>query len=90
MLQSYVAIANEALGQAEATVYTPYPLSESDAGKVAEKFSKLTGKTIRVNNVIDQSLIGGMQVRIGDRIYDGSLSGKLQRLSKSLQETQVL
>lgn len=90
VLQAYVKIANEALGLAEATVYTPYPLSEADALRVTEQFSQLTGKAIRISNVIDRSLIGGMQVRIGDRVYDGSLSGKLQRLSKSLQQNQVL
>jgi F-type H+-transporting ATPase subunit delta len=90
LLADYIKISNEALGQATAIVYTPFALSESEAQNVAAHFGKLTGKTIRVENVIDPSLLGGMQVRIGDRLYDGSLSGKLNRLEKTLSQTQAL
>ncbi|MNI14814.1 ATP synthase subunit delta [compost metagenome] len=84
LLNDYIQIANEELGQATAIVTTPYALSESDQQGVAVQFTQITGKTIRVENVIDPKLIGGMQVRIGDRLYDGSLIGKLNRLEKQL------
>lgn len=90
LLDAYVSIANEALGQANAIVYSPFPLSEAEANKVSEKFNQLTGKKIRLEHVIDASLIGGFQVRIGDRLYDGSLSGKLARLEKAMKQTQAL
>lgn len=87
VLDDYVAIANEALGQASAIVTTPSPLSDKEKEEITERFGKLTGKKIRVENVINASLIGGMQVQIGDRLYDGSLAGKLARLEKSLSVT---
>jgi F-type H+-transporting ATPase subunit delta len=90
LLYDYVAIANEALGQAKATVYTAFPVSEEEIAKIAEQFGKLSGKTIRVEHVIDQKLLGGLQVRIGDRLYEGSLAGKLDRLKKSLEQTQAM
>jgi F-type H+-transporting ATPase subunit delta len=80
----YVDIANASLGQANAIVYTPYELSEAETNGIKEQFASITGKTIRVETIIDKSLLGGIQVRIGDRLYDGSLSGKLQRLQKAL------
>lgn len=86
LVDNYVKIANEALGQARATVYTPYPLSEEESKQIADRFGQLTGKRILVENVVDRSLLGGLQVRIGDRLYDGSLSGKLQRMQKTLKE----
>jgi F-type H+-transporting ATPase subunit delta len=89
LLDAFVAIANEALGQANAMVYTPFPLSESEATKIADQFGELIGKKIRLDHVIDKSLLGGFQVRIGDRLYDGSLSGKLARLEKTLKQSQV-
>jgi F-type H+-transporting ATPase subunit delta len=88
--REYVDIANEALGQADAVVTTAVALSEEEQRKVSEQFGKLTGKTIRVQNEIDPAILGGMQVRIGDRLYDGSLSGKLTRLQKDLQYNQAL
>lgn len=86
----YVGIANGALGQANATVYTPFDLSETELNLIREKFGSLSGKTIRLDTVIDKSLLGGIQVRIGDRLYDGSLSGKLQRIEKVLNQSQAL
>jgi F-type H+-transporting ATPase subunit delta len=88
--REYVDIANEALGQADAVVTTAVALSDEEQRKVSEQFGKLTGKVIRVHNEIDPAILGGMQVRIGDRLYDGSLSGKLTRLQKDLQNNQAL
>lgn len=85
LLNDYVKIANESLGQAVAVVSAPLALSSAESQQIVARFSQLTGKKIQVQHVIDPSLLGGIQVRIGDRLYDGSLSGKLQRLQKSLQ-----
>jgi F-type H+-transporting ATPase subunit delta len=90
LVNDYVKIANEALGQANATVYTAVALSEAQLAEIAAHFSKLTGKTLRLDSVTEPKLLGGIQVRIGDRLYDGSLSGKLNRLAKSLNQTQAL
>jgi F-type H+-transporting ATPase subunit delta len=90
LLEDFVLIANEALGQAQATVTTPLALTEHEAQEIAERFSQISGKKIQISNVVDPSLLGGLTVRIGDRLYDGSLSGKLGRLEKSLQVSQAL
>jgi F-type H+-transporting ATPase subunit delta len=90
LLNDYVKIANEAQGLANATVYTAFALNEKQIAEIAAYFKKITGKSLRVETVIDPKLLGGIQVRIGDRLYDGSLSGKLDRLAKSLNQTQAL
>ncbi|GIP35549.1 F0F1 ATP synthase subunit delta [Paenibacillus sp. J2TS4] len=90
LLDYYVSIANEAMRQADAIVYSPAALSEQESQAIAAQFGKMIGKTIRVDNVVDSSLIGGIQVRIGDRLYDGSLSGKLARMEKTLKQTQAM
>lgn len=81
----YMEVADEASGSVRATVRTPRSLSEAELAKVSEQFGKLAGKSIRAEQELDPSLIGGVQVRIGDRLYDGSVSGKLARLQKALQ-----
>ncbi|USB32884.1 F0F1 ATP synthase subunit delta [Paenibacillus sp. YPG26] len=85
LLDSYVKIASEALGVANAVVYTTYPLNDQEQQKVAAEFGELIHKKIRVNNVVDKDLLGGMKVVIGDKLYDGSLAGKLERLEKSFR-----
>ena len=90
LLGYYTAIANDASGQANAIVSSPYALSEQEEQAISEQFGKLTGKKIAVESIIDPSLLGGIQVRIGDRLFDGSFSGKLARLQKSLRQTKAL
>jgi len=81
----YVRIANDSLGRIDATVYSPFDLDGDQEQNIASTFSGLTGKTVRVQTVIDKSLLGGIKVRVGDRLYDASLSGKLDRLQQSLK-----
>jgi F-type H+-transporting ATPase subunit delta len=88
--ERYSAIADEALNQAKAVVYTPFELSDEEMEAVAARFSRLTGKTIQAEMRVDKSLLGGLRVKIGDRLYDGSLSGKLANLEKALLQTQSL
>ncbi|MGZ9586320.1 F0F1 ATP synthase subunit delta [Paenibacillus marinisediminis] len=84
VLASYVQIAGAALGSVDAVVTSAKPLSESEQQAIAETFGKQLNKKIRISNVINASIIGGIQVRIGDRLYDGSLSSKLARMERSL------
>ncbi|WP_136607173.1 F0F1 ATP synthase subunit delta [Paenibacillus dokdonensis] len=83
LLDSYIRIEGESLGIADATVYSTYPLSEQEQESVAAQFGALANKKIRVSNVVDKSLLGGVKVMIGDKLYDGTLAGKLERLEKS-------
>ncbi|GIP00114.1 ATP synthase subunit delta [Paenibacillus lautus] len=83
LLNSYVKIQGASLGLADATVYSTYPLSDQEKEQVASEFGQLAHQNIRVTNVVDESLLGGLKVAIGDKLYDGSLAGKLDRLEKS-------
>ncbi len=83
--RQYTALANQATGQAEAIVYSAYPLSEQEQSAISATFGKRSGKTLEVSNVVDSSLLGGIKVKVGDRMYDGTVSGKLEQLSKQLK-----
>ncbi|MBU5670911.1 F0F1 ATP synthase subunit delta [Paenibacillus brevis] len=85
LLFSYTKIAGEKLGQVNALVTSVYPLSEQEQATVASEFGQLVNKKVRIQNIVDKSLLGGIKVRIGDTLYDGSLSGKLERLEKSFR-----
>ncbi|WP_341279923.1 F0F1 ATP synthase subunit delta [Paenibacillus sp. FSL H8-0537] len=83
--EAFTKIAGEVLKQAHATVYTARLLNDAELAEVAVQFGGLTGKTIIAEQVVEPALLGGVKVRIGDRLYDGSLSGKLERLEKQLK-----
>jgi len=86
LIDTYLVFANEAMEQTKAIVYSARRLSDQEVQQIAETFGRITGKTVAIEQALKPELIGGVQVRIGDRLYDGSLSGKLQRLEKTLTQ----
>lgn len=87
LLEAYAQVAGEALGRIEASVVSARPLSDEEKDKLAATFRAKLGKDVRLNVTVDPTLLGGLTVRIGDTLYDGSLKGKLSRLEKMLQTT---
>jgi F-type H+-transporting ATPase subunit delta len=85
IVDAYFDLANEERNVADAIVYSVRPLTEDEKAGLAEVFAKKTGKdAIRIKNIVDDNLLGGIKVRIGNRIYDGSLQGKLTRIQREL------
>ncbi|WP_299776588.1 ATP synthase F1 subunit delta [uncultured Formosa sp.] len=73
----------EQLSGAElATVTTVVPLTSDLEVKVLAKLKELTGKTVEVKNVIDETIIGGFVLRIGDLQYDASVANNLNKIKQ--------
>jgi F-type H+-transporting ATPase subunit delta len=71
-------------GYVDVEVYTAYALSKDAKQDVMTTLEKTLGKKIHMNVTVDKSLIGGILVRAGDRVIDGSIRGRLQQLAKRL------
>lgn len=85
IINHFNQLVNEARGIADATVYSVRELSEAEKLKLEESFAKRLGKAaINLENVVDPSILGGIKIRVGNTIYDGTISGKLNRISKSI------
>ena len=85
MVRSFVEMKNEASGVAEADVYSVRELSSEELAQVEKVFVKrLNLNTLRMNNIVDASLLGGIRVQIGNKIYDGTLATQLKRLEQNL------
>jgi F-type H+-transporting ATPase subunit delta len=81
----FIEAANDARGIADAKVYSARELSEDEKNALATTFAKKVGKNaLRIQNIVDKSVLGGVKLRIGNRIYDGSVSGKLARVEREL------
>jgi F-type H+-transporting ATPase subunit delta len=65
-----------------ATVTTAVALTESLEKKVLAKAKELTRKDIEVKNIIDESILGGFILRIGDIQYNASISSQLSKLKR--------
>ena len=60
-------------------------LSEDKLSSISDNLSKQLDKRINIKNNVDKSLIGGVQLRIGNTIIDNSLSNKLIKLKNNLK-----
>ena len=67
-----------------AEVRTALDLEESQRLAVMDRLHELTGDEIEINEVVDESLIGGITVRIGDQLYDASVRNRLERMRARL------
>jgi F-type H+-transporting ATPase subunit delta len=87
-VQAMVARFEEMLrrerGIALADVRTALPLEEAQRSAVADRLAELTGERVEMNETVDEALIGGIAVRIGDTLYDASVRNRLERLRARL------
>lgn len=73
-----------------AYVTTPSELSGDMKDKVRKRLLETTEYSeFEMNYAVDESLIGGMVIRIGDRIIDSSIKHKLRLLSRELEKTEI-
>ena len=69
-----------------AEVTTASPIGPDRAQAIERGLAKATGRTVRLGVRTDPALIGGVVARIGDTIYDGSVTTQLERMKKRLVE----
>lgn len=73
-----------------AVVATPLPLTDSQKASVEKKLLETTSyQSMEITYEVDESLIGGMVIRIGDKVVDSSVRTKLDKLTKDLQKIQL-
>ena len=84
MVEHYRELLRRHRGISLAEVRTALPLDESQRVAVSERLHQLTGDEIEINEVVDDSLIGGIAVRIGYKLYDASVRNRLERLRARL------
>jgi F-type H+-transporting ATPase subunit delta len=77
-------LREEAENRLSVKVVSAVPLSEEQAQRLRGSLSRRMECEIELNNEIDRDVIGGAVVYAGDQVIDGSLRGKLEKLSTSL------
>jgi F-type H+-transporting ATPase subunit delta len=71
-------------GTVVAVVTSAAPLSDAQQKNVAEALKKRLGREVTLECNIDESLLGGAIIRAGDMVIDGSVVGKLEKLTTTL------
>ena len=84
VLDAFKELAEAETGRVRAEVISARPLAEAYYSRLQEKLQRATGQQIVLVRKEDPSLIGGVVTRIGDRVFDGSISNRLSELRETL------
>ena len=73
-----------------AEVTTTFPLNEDLRSEFISVVRKMTGKEVRLDEIVDKEILGGFVLKFNDRQVDDSLAGKLKELKLKFQNNQQL
>ena len=81
IIRHYTILADEIKKCLNITVVTAVETSHEQLNEIGEKFKMKYGSyEVKINHMIDSSIIGGVIVKIGDKMMDGSIRGKLDNM----------
>ena len=78
--ESYNALLMDHLGVVRARITTAEPLDSSHLESMVQALASATGRKIKVETSVDETLVGGMVTQIGSTVFDGSIAHHLDRL----------
>ncbi len=85
---SYRELMDNTLKKARVTVSTAFPLTGELSARLQKALEGLTGREVEMTVSEDPSLLGGIVVRVGDTLYDGSIKTQLNNMRNLLGEEQ--
>jgi len=86
MIKAFRDLASAARGEVSAEVTSAVPLSRAQVTSLAATLKAKIGKTVTLNEHVDPSLIGGLQVKVGSQMIDSSLKTKLTAMKIAMKE----
>jgi F-type H+-transporting ATPase subunit delta len=84
LLRYGATIVAEQAGVAIATVTVAAPLTKVQLGRVEKALSAQYDQVIRINEVVDPRILGGMRVQVGDEVIDGTVANRISDLRLQL------
>ena len=82
----YQELLDSHQGIERAEVVSAVPLSDAQHRRAVDVLEGLSGREVRLSTRVDPALLGGMIMRIGDRVVDGSTRSKLKAMRRELSE----
>jgi len=84
LAREFRKIEEASLSRVAVELTTASALDPSTQKKVQASLEEFTGKKVRLTLVVDPSVLGGARARIGDRVYDGTLLHRMEKLKQQL------
>jgi len=84
IVAQYETLKAEAEARVEATVISAFPLEAAQLDSLGAALKRRLGREVNLTAQVDQALLGGVVIRAGDLVIDGSVRGRLQELAAHL------
>lgn len=84
MIQAFHEKAQEAFGRLEIDVHTAGPISSADLSTIRDRLAAALDKEVVAHHRSDPAMLGGLKLRFGDRLVDGSIATRLRRMRDQL------
>lgn len=81
----YHKLRNAAEGTLDAVIESAFPLTDTQIAEIQATLEQKYGRKVKASAAVDEALIGGVCIRLGDEVIDASVRGKLARLAASLK-----
>lgn len=88
IVREYNRLSDVAKNMIEAVVFTAIPMEQEDLQRLQVKLSMSSGKNIQLKNEVDPSIIGGILIKIGDKVIDNTIKNRLAHMQEEL--TQII
>lgn len=89
MAREYGALADRAQGLTDVQVRTAVPLEKKDQDALASVLAGKLGRQVRLVFAVNPALLGGVQIKVDDKLFDASLKRRLERLREHLAKPRV-
>lgn len=86
IVQAFSDLIGERRGIVEVDAFVPERLEPSQANEVAQRIGQILGRQVVLHQYVDPELIGGLKLRVGDRMIDGSVATQLHRMRRNLTD----
>ena len=84
IIDALVEVSAAERAKSVAEVRTAVPLGEAERQKLRDSIQRATGKSVELKVLVDPTVVGGLLVRVGDLIFDGTVRRRLQMAKERL------
>jgi F-type H+-transporting ATPase subunit delta len=81
---AYVKLQKESLNQIDVTAYSIDKIEKVTMSNIVKGIEKTTGKKVELRTQADKDILGGIKLRIGNTIYDGTIANQMAKMKKVL------
>jgi F-type H+-transporting ATPase subunit delta len=85
LVENYGNFLDTHLGRQRIAVTTAVPLSDSEIESMTKTVKQIVNKDVVLDTHIDEAIIGGVVIRIGDQLLDGSVKTQLNEMRKTIK-----